>query len=90
MKATEVISYFNLATYRGGKGLAENWRILATHLAPIVKREVIRRLESDGFKATETVIGNDGFIIVGFDKEVCVFNGQERIDGCDVCNDRTL
>ena len=56
MKAAEVISYFNLATYRGGKGLAENWRILATHLAPIVKREVIRRLESDGFKATETVI----------------------------------
>lgn len=72
MKATEVISFFTRATYRGGKGDASRWKILATNLAPTVKREVIRRLESDGFRATETVEGNDGFIIVGFDKEVCV------------------
>lgn len=71
-KATEVISYFTRATYRGGKGDADRWKILATYLAPMVKREIISRLKSDGFKATETVIGNDGFIIVGFDKEVCV------------------
>ena len=89
IQATEVITYFNLATYRGGKGLAEKWRILATNLAPIVKREVIKRLESDGFTTKETIKGNDGFIVVGLDKEVC-YNGQERIDGCDVCNDRTL
>ena len=72
IQATEVITYFNLATYRGGKGLAEKWRILATNLAPIVKREVIKRLESDGFTAKETVKGNDGFIVVGLDKDVCV------------------
>ena len=89
MKATEVISFFTRATYRGGKGDADRWKILATNLAPMVKREVIRRLESDGFRATETVEGNDGFIIVSLDKDVC-YNGQERIDGCDVCNDRTL
>jgi hypothetical protein len=64
IKATEVISFFTRATYRGGKGDADRWKILATNLAPIVKREVIRRLESDGFRATETIIGNDGFIIV--------------------------
>lgn len=89
-KATEVISYFMHMTYRWLKLKGETGgKILVTYLAPMVKREIISRLKSDGFKATETVIGNDGFIIVSLDKEV-FYNGQERIDGCDVCNDRTL
>ena len=74
MKATEVISFFTRATYRGGKGDADRWKILATNLAPIVKREVIRRLESDGFRATETIEGNDGFIVVSLDKEGVICN----------------